>query len=273
MAQVIKKIIKDLKDNLSSDKNIVSVTLVGSLSNPNEPLKKFNDLDLVIICKNLNALFLNNLKNIAGQLKKAYSSNKIGITHSFKIGPIKILSNKKRTIMIHFLIYTENGYKKYESSLTRFSFKHYKPLVGLPLSKVNNISSVSVKDLFNKIDGIPAMKDWIIRKEVFYLEPTPKGIKVIKKKIKGNLYLEVMFYSVLRLASNMLRTRKIYAETDLKMCKLFEKKFPIHFNKLPYEIYSYKKRLRKGMLFDKYEIKNIKDKSLNFIKECENILK
>jgi len=273
MAQIIKEIVKDLKDNLRSEKNIISLTLVGSFSNPKKTLEKFNDLDLVIICNKLTIPFLSNLKKVTGRLEKDYSSFKIGITSSFKIGPIKVPSKKKQTIMIHFLIYTKEGYKKYESALTRFSFQHYKTLLGWPLSKINSVSSVSIKDLFNKIDGIPAMKDWIIKKEIFYLEPTANGVKVIKNKIEGKLYSEVILYSVLRLASNMLRTMKIYAETDLKMCKLFEKYFKMGSNKIPFEFCLYKKRLRGKGLFDKSEIKIIKEKSLNFIRECENILK
>ena len=273
MAKIIKRIIEELKSDFSSEKNILSLTLVGSFSNQNKPLEKFNDLDLVVICNELTAPFLSNLKKIMGRLEKDYSSDKIGITHSFKIGPIKVPSKKKQTIMFHFLIYTKEGYKKYESTLTRFSFRHHKPILGAPLSKINPVSSVLVKDLFNKIDGIPAMKSWIIKKEIFYLEPTINGMNVIKNNLEGKLYPEVIIYSVLRLASNMLRTRKIYAETDLKMCKLFEKKFSITSNKLPFEFYLYKKRLRKNGFFDKSDINKIKEKSLNFIKECENVLK
>lgn len=272
MAQIIKKIINEVKNKLDYEENILSLTLVGSFSNQNKPLEKFNDLDLVIICKNLNSLFLDNLKKIAEQLQKDYSSDKIGVTYSFKIGPIKISSKKEKTIMIHLLIYPEKEYTKYESVLTRFSFQHYKPLFGIPLSDIDNISSVLVKDLFNEIDGIPAMKKWITKQEISYLEPTSRGMKVIKDKLKGELYLEVIIYSVLRLASNMLRTKKIYAETDLRMCKTFEKEFPIISNKLPYEFLLYKKRLREKRGFEDNELIRIKEKSLNFIKECEHIL-
>ena len=269
---MIQKIIKDIKDNLETEADIVSLTLVGSFSNMNKHLEKFNDLDFVIICDNINKIFFNKLNELIKNLRKRYSSDKIGITSSFDIGPIKIKSPKEKTIMIHFLIYTPKGYKKYESSLTRFSFQHYNPLVGLPLSKISNIPSVSVKDIFNKIDGIPAMKDWIIKKEVFYLKPTPKKIEIIKKKLETREYLEVIFYSVLRLSSNMLRTKNIYAETDLSMCKYFVKEFPIKINKFPFEIFQNKEQLRKGEIFTKKETENFKNNSLKFIRECEDFL-
>lgn len=272
MTILIRRIVKEIKENLITEKNIISLTLVGSFSNMNKSLEKFNDLDFVIICDNLNKSFFDKLNKLTKDIRKGYSSNKIGITSSFNIGPIKVRSSKEKTIMIHFLIYTLKGYKKYESSLTRFSFQHYKPLIGLPLSRINNISSVLVKDIFNKIDGIPAMRDWITKKEIFYLKPTYKKIEIIKKKLGINLYLEVLFYSVLRLSSNMLRTKDIYAETDLAMCKSFERKFPIKLNKFPFEIFENKERLRKGKIFVKKE-EVLRNKSLEFIKECENFLK
>ncbi|MBI4154978.1 hypothetical protein HY498_02755 [Candidatus Woesearchaeota archaeon] len=273
MAVLIKKIVKDIKEELLADKSIISLTLVGSFSNPHKSLEKFNDLDLVIICNKLNKSLFDSLKQLINLLKNKYSSGKLGITSSSRIGPIKIKSAKEKTTMIHFLIYTLKGYKKYESTLTRFSFQHYKPLIGIPLLQISKVSSVSPMDLFNKIDGIPAMKHWIEKKEIFYLEPTSKGVKIIKGKLNKVLYLEVLFYSVLRLSSNMLRTKNIYAETDLAMCKQFEKEFLIELNRLPYEIYNLKTQLRKGRIFEKNEIESVKKKSLEFIRECEDILK
>ncbi len=273
MAVLIKKIVRDIKEELLVEKSIISLTLVGSFSNPSKSLEKFNDLDLVIICNKLNKSLFDSLKQLINILKNKYSSGELGITFSSMIGPIKIRSAKEKTIMIHFLIYTKEGYKKYESQLTRFSFQHYKPLMGLSLSEVNNVPSISTRDLFNKIDGIPAMKHWIGKKEIFYLRPTSKGLKIIKKKINNELYLEVLFYSVLRLSSNMLRTKNIYTEMDLTMCKQFEKEFSIELNRLPYEIYNLKNQTRNDRIFEKNEIASVKKKSLEFIKECEYILK
>lgn len=273
MAIITQKIIQDIGEDLVNEKNIISLTLVGSFADTNKSLEKFNDLDLVIICNKLNKSLFDKLNNLIDNIKRKYSSENIGITSSLNIGPIKIISPKKRTIMVHFLIYTLKDYEKYESSLTRFSFQHYKPLVGLPLSKINNLYSVSVRDLFNKIDGIPAMREWIIKKEIFYLKPTPKKIEIIKTKLERKLYLEVMFYSILRLSSNMLRTRNFYAETDLAMCKSFEKEFPIRLNKFPLEILQNKERLRKGKIFLKKEIEDLKNNSLEFIRECEKLLR
>src|SRR3989338_2877054 len=194
---------------------LLSLNIVGSFSDPKKPLAVFNDLDIVIICKNFSSVFKRNLEEIITQLKNDYSSDSIGITHTFKIGPIKIPSKKSRTIMLHFLIYTKNGYKIYESPLTRFSFQHYKPLFGKSLKKINKVSSISINDLFNEIDGIPAIKQWITKKEAFYIDPSSGKVKIVKIKLKGKLYLEVIFYSILTLSSNMLRTIGIYAGTNL----------------------------------------------------------
>jgi len=85
--------------------------------------------------------------------------------------------------------------------------------------------------------------------------------------------LEIVFYSVLRLASNILRVKGRYFDVDRDMCNEFSKKFKMNLNNLPKEIFDLKESLRKGKLFSKDEIKIWGGKAIIFIEECERLLK
>ncbi len=273
MAKIAKEIVEKFKERFINYDNLISLTLIGSFSNLNKKLTKFNDLDLVFIFKKITKKDLNKLKDIAKEIKNKFSNKEIGLTHSFKIGPIKIPSGKKKTIMLHYLVYSKEGYLKYETNPTKFSFQNYKPLIGKSLKKIYSIKKIEREDLFNENDGIPAMKRWIKKRKAEYLEPTEKGIKISAKKPEDNLYLEIIFYSVLRLASNMLKLKEKYLDTNKTMCKEFIRFYPIKLNEFPKEVLSLKQKLRNGKKFSKNEIKILRLKTLGFIKQCENLLK
>ena len=272
MVKVIELIIKDIVNKLNSE-NIISFTPVGSLSNNIKKLNKFNDLDLVIIYNKINKSNLKKLNEIVKSIKERYSTLDIGITHTFKIGPIKLLSEKPKTIMIHFLVYSVDSYLKYESNLTRFSFQHYKNLIGKPLSQLSKSETIGQEDLFNNMDGIPAIKRWILSKEGEYIEPIGDKLKFGKLKLENTQYLEIIFYSILRLASNMVRLKRGYIELDKNMCEKFSKEFQIKMRDFPTEVLKLKNILRNGRKFDSNKINELKIMSLEFVKECEGILK
>jgi len=246
---------------------------VGSFYNTEKELEKFNDFDIVLIFETITKKEIEKINKVASLIKDKFSNRSIGITHTLKIGPIKVKSEKEKTIMLHFLTYSVNGYNEYESVLTRFSFQNYKPLLGISLSKISKIKKIDYKDLFNKIDGIPAMKNWIIKNEVEYIEPTKNGIKIIPKNLGDKEHLEIVFYSVLRLASNILRVKGRYFDVDKDMCNEFSKNFKMSSNNLPKEIFNLKESLRKGRLFSRDEIKILSGRAIIFIEECERLLK
>lgn len=266
-------IIKDLSKNFKEEKNLLSLSLVGSFSNPSKKIENFNDLDFVFVYKNITKENLEKLRKTANYLKYKYSNKKVGITYTFNIGPIKITSKKPKTIMIHFLVYSKQGYLKYESNLTRYSFQHHKPLIGQTLKKINKISQIKVKDLFNKIDGVPAMRYWIKKRKAICIQPATKGVKLIKISLNKEKYLEIIFYSILNLANNILRLGNQYRKIDKEMCKIFKNKVHIKLNDFPEEIYNLKAKLRRKKAFSDKEIKQIALKSLKFISECESFLK
>ncbi|MBR9701990.1 hypothetical protein GOV13_03640 [Candidatus Pacearchaeota archaeon] len=273
MTKIINKISNEIVERLRDDKNLLSLTLVGSSSNYPKKLNEFNDIDFVFIYNNLKRADIKRLKYIQKSLEEKYSSNKIGITHTFKIGPIKIISKKPKTIMLHFLVYSKNNYLKYESNLTRFSFQHHSPLCGKHLNKINSLKKVNFQDLFNDIDGIPAMKEWIVKKKGTYIEPIGRDVKFTDFELKDKQYLEVIFYCVLNLTMNMERAKRGYFKFNKNTLNQFESDFPLELNDFPSEIFLLKDKLRKGHNFSLKELDNIKDKSLKFISQCELIIK
>ncbi len=273
----MEKIIKDLQDiiisELKDNENLISFTVVGSFADFNKKLEKFNDFDLVFVLKKTSAEALKELENLAKAIQRKFSTESIGITYTFKIGPIKIASNKPITIMLHFLVYSKKGYTIYESNCTRSSFQHCKPLLGKSLKNIDNIEKITSEDLFNDIDGIPAMRKWIKTRVGGYIEPTAAGAKFTPVKLNAKQYLEILFYSVLRLASNMVRLKENYLAVNTKMCRKFKNLYPIKLSDLPESVLNLKQKLRKGKEFSDDELTNLKNLALDFINQCEDILK
>ena len=274
MDKTIKLIIDEIVNNSRTDKSLLSLSLAGSFTSPDKKLESSNDLDFVFIYEELTPKILDNIKHLAANIKKKYSSDKINIDHTLRIGPIKMPLEKPQNILIHFLVYSRDAYFKYESVLTRYSFQHYPPLLGWPLKEINNFKEVIDLDLFNEIDGIPAMKYWIKKKKVHYVEPTKEGYKITESKLENEAYLEVIFYSVLWLANNMLRTFDSYhPNIDKAMCDDFNIKIPIKSHEFPLKAYNYKNKLRKKEAISDKETEEIRIGSLKFITECESYLR
>jgi hypothetical protein len=214
------------------------------------------------------------LKEVAKILKEKYSSSETEVNYTFKIGPIKLPSKKQKNLLIHFLVYSKDSYFQYESILTRYSFQHYLPLLGLPLKSINNFESVINIDIFNEIDGIPAIKSWINKKKVAYLEPKSDGFEIKESILDNDLYLEVIFYSILWLSNNILRIfGEYYPDIDKSMCERFKQRILIEMGDFPLKIYLYKKKMRSKIKISKKEADKIKSGAIKFISQCEAYLR
>ncbi len=268
---MIKDILNEIKNRFGKNNNVISLTLVGSFSNSDKKLEKFNDIDLVFVLDKVNKKEITYFHEFGLELADKFSNNKVGITHTLKIGPIKEKSNKQKTIMLHFLVYSRDTYFQ-ESKVARFTWQHYKPLLGKSLLEFNKINKIIKTDLFNDVDGIPAMKRWIKTGLGEYIEPIGEKTSVVSLKLEGTLYLEVIFYSVLILITNMLRVKGTYLDVNKKICEEFKKVYNIPLKDWPQKVLSLKKKLRKGRTFSKKEVIEIKAISLEFIKQCEDVL-
>ncbi|MEK6927418.1 MAG: nucleotidyltransferase domain-containing protein [Nanoarchaeota archaeon] len=268
---IISDILNCIKNKLSKNKEIVSLTLVGSFANPDKKLEKFNDIDLVIILDKVTKEKLSKIENIAKEIKEKFEDNKTGITHTFKIGPIKVKSKKKTTVMLHFLVYDPDKYVKYESTLTRHSFQFHNPLIGKPLKTISEIKRITKTDIFNEIDGIPAKKK-IVNKIIEYLEPSERAYILNNYHPSESEYSEQIIYSVLRLANDILNLEGNVLKINKEMCNSFQNKVAIRLNSLPLEVLELKNKIRQGYELTETEQENLKLKSKEFIEQCENVL-
>lgn len=273
MEKIIRDILNEIVETFRNDNNLLSLTPVGSFVNPDKKLEKFNDLDLVFIFKDLSAKEINNIKKIGKKLKNEFSDKNIEIVYTLKMGPIKFSSKKQKIILIHFIVLSQESYVNYIPPLVRFSFQHFPPIFGKSLKRINHIKNITKEDLFNDFIGIPAMRRWIKNKTVEYLEPKTDGIKMTHLKLDNKQYFEIIFYSILRLASNMVRLKGMYVDIDRKMCKEFEKEYPITLKDFPERIIELKGKMRNDEKTSSEEIKELKLKSLKFINQCEAFLK
>ena len=268
---MIQTLLKEIQQKFKRDKNLLSLTLTGSFSNPNKPLEKFNDIDLVFIFKKVTKNVLEGFHALGIAMGDTYSNNNIGITYTLKIGPRKEKSDKPKTIMLHFLVYSKESYLQ-ETTVTRFTWKQYEPLLGKPLKKFSNVTIITKEDVQNTIDGIPAMKRWIQTKSAEYVEPRGKTTRIVRIQLDTIEYLEVICYSILMLATNMLRIKKIYTDTHEAMCIAFQQQYLIQLRTFPKTILQHKKDLRRGRVFSEEKVKELKRTAIQFIKQCEEAI-
>ena len=273
MNSTVNSIVQSLIGVVSHQKELFSLSLVGSFFNSAKELEFSNDLDVVLVYDDLSQKVLSELKTAAEYLKNKYSSDDLKIEYTFKIGPVKSFE-KSRNILIHFLVYSKESYLKYSSKLTRYSFQHYPALLGCSLSEISNSNSISIEDLFNKIDGIPSLKNRISNKNILYIEPVNKGFKITREKLTEEDHLEIVFHSVLWLANNILRVfREYYSDVSLDMCKRFNEKIPINMRDFPLRVYEFKQKIRNNTKITRREADKIKSDAIRFVSECENYLR
>lgn len=273
MNKIISELVSFLKKELRKVVEIESLTFVGSFAeDKSKKLQKFNDLDFVIICEKVGKKEMNTFKRIVEKTREKFQSEEIGITHTFDIGPTKIKSRKEITLMVHFLVYPSKMYKEYESTQTRQSFQKYRPLYGKSLKEYSEVLEISKADLFNKIDGIPAIKKWIGQRKIEYLQPNEKAYKIKEKKLTNEEFKEIAFYSVLRLSNNILKLKGISLNVNKESCQKFKESVSITLNNLPLQYLKYKNKHRKGICLSVHEERNLQKEVLEFVSQCEEYL-
>jgi hypothetical protein len=273
MNSTINSIIQSISGAVNRQKSLLSLSLVGSFFNSAKELEFSNDLDLVLVYDELSQKVFSELKTLAEQIKNKYSSDNLKIGYTFKIGPVKSFE-KSRNLLIHFLVYSKKSYLKYSSRLTRYSFQHYPALLGCSLSEISRSNSVSTRDLFNKIDGIPALKSRISNKSVLYIEPVNNGFKIAKEKLTDESHLEIVFHSTLWLANNILRVfKEYYSDVSLDMCERFNEKIPINMRDFPLRAYEYKQKMHNNAKITGKDAAKIKADAMRFVSECESYLR
>ena len=168
-------------NELNKDKNSLSVTLTGSYSehfNPN----KAGDIDIVLICKNLNKTFFNKCINKLEKLKKKYFDEKENLIINSTFGPIKFYT--KNSIVFHLMMYDLKShiYHTIKSPFTCYDWERSKFYVGKSLKELSPVYKLQFRDFSEARRNTQEYLNDISKNRISYREYEFKNNKVNLKK-------------------------------------------------------------------------------------------
>ena len=179
--QIAYKIIEALNKN----KNSLSVTLTGSYSEHFNPLKA-GDIDIVIICKQLNKKYFDECISKLKKLKKKYFSNKYDLIINSTFGPIKFY--KKNSIVFHLMIYDLKSHINHtiNSPFTCYDWERSKIYAGKSLKELSPVYNLQFRDFFEARRSTQEYLKDLIKNRISYREYNfnNKKIKLVKKYFK-----------------------------------------------------------------------------------------
>lgn len=205
--------------------NLEGATIVGSFTEKGK--LDFNDIDLVIILKDLNNKSFNEtvrtLKKINPKNLNLKGINKIKINTTF--GPLKF--NKKNTLVIHAMIYDKKGHIDHvkKSPFTCLDWERSSLFFKKHLKDIYQVRLLSFDDFFNSRRGI---KDYlndlknnsISYRKYFFYKNKCKLINLRKKIDKNN---KVIFYN--HIVKNLIcNFYKFYYQKNIKFDYLDKEK-------------------------------------------------
>ena len=166
-------------NNLIEIEGVISVTIVGSFSE-NFNIQKIGDLDVVVICKELNKSLLTAAKKKVKEIN--IKDRKLKINTSF--GPIKF--DPKKYLTIHLMIYDVKSHVEHviKSPFTCFDWQRSKWNRGKKLGEIFPVYSLQLRDFFESRRGsVEYLKD-LKNNRISYRDYYFKKNRVrLKKKI------------------------------------------------------------------------------------------
>tara|TARA_Y100000389_G_scaffold203579_1_gene252448 strand:+ start:20517 stop:21926 length:1410 start_codon:yes stop_codon:yes gene_type:complete len=214
---------KEITEILSSDKNNLSITFVGS--SKYKDIKEISDIDIVVICKNLTKKYyqtqINNLKNIDEKIYKK-EFEKLYINNSF--GPLKY--NSKGTLVLHIMIYDIKSHKQHviESPFTCLDWLLYKSSYGPNLKELYPVLNLQIHDFKLARRSFSDYSYEFENKKLSYREykftDNKKYIQIKKYKDIDNLeFIEFMNhiikFSLFNLCKLISNKNKIFSEKEV----------------------------------------------------------
>ena len=163
-----KKLKKDLFKTLIKNKNVISVTLVGSFWE-DERSKDFSDIDIVIILKKFNK---NNyqecLKKITKLNLKKYNLGHLKSLINPTFGPLKF--NTNNNIVFHTMIYDIKSHTEHvlKSPFTCFDWERSSNYIGKSLKEIFPVGKIQLIDFFKSRRGINSYLNNLNRNHISY---------------------------------------------------------------------------------------------------------
>ena len=180
-----KQIAFKIIESLNKNKNSLSVTLTGSYSEHFNPLKA-GDIDIVIICKQLNKKYFDECISSLKKLKEKYFSNKYDLIINSTFGPIKFY--KKNSIVFHLMIYDLKSHILHtiNSPFTCYDWERSKIYVGKSLKELSPVYNLQFRDFLEaRRSTYEYLKD-LTKGRISYREYSfnNKKIELVKKYFK-----------------------------------------------------------------------------------------
>lgn len=257
----IKKILNVFED----DNEVISASIVGSISQKNN--LTFNDIDLVIIYKNkFNENKINALKKLDFRKKLINKINRIKINQTF--GPTKDLN--KNVINIHLMVYNIKQHYSHviQSPFTCLDWELSNYYIGERLVNIFPVGKIQFNELLKSRRSINEYKKSLNGKYITISKYNKKSQKLVflSKKIKQNEFNLYCKHIIKYLSINILKF--LYQENfyvnNHRIVRFIKNELGITDENI-ISVY-------KDILFEKQNSINFKNETLNFIYKIELLI-
>jgi hypothetical protein len=278
--ELIELILEDLVNQLKSQNDLVSLTLVGSEYKHAEP-RRYDELDLVVILRKVTAENKQKIEDIFLRVAKEHTSPTLDVSLENKIGPIKNETTKNSIVMLHLLLFDIRLYRKYclINHLTPSSWQLRKSLLGKNLLEIHPLRSVTTQDVLHSRSGIYHYIDLVKRGKIIALslEKKKTSFEYLPKNIElsNEGQMQLMLHTIIKSAGNVLRLQE---EVDLANEKEIVSKFKEKFSgfalsQTPETALIEKTRIRTSKVyFDQKDVQAKKREVLHFLEELAGLV-
>lgn len=165
-----KKLKQDLFKTLFKNKNVISITLVGSFWESKKS-NDFSDIDIVIILKKFNKkTYLDCLKKIRDINLRKYNLGHLETLINSTFGPLKFY--KKNNIVFHTMIYDIKSHIEHviKSPFTCYDWERSSNYKGISLKDIFPVGRIQLIDFFNSRRGINSYLNNLNKNFISYQE-------------------------------------------------------------------------------------------------------
>ena len=263
----LSNLVKDIKEVIKKY-NIESSYFMGSAHHLEIADENVVDLDMVIVFKDLTVDELQKVHTDFEEICKKYS-NGVKVIYTTKRGPIKPKYDRQKIIQLHVSI-SEN-LEEYRKRDPLFLYNHYKfhqHIAGKNISELIELPTISLDGLLNGKRSIGFHIQKLKEQGIFFREPKVIDGKIVwvlsGKDLSKEGILNFSVSVVRHLTRDFLQITK--KEDDYLLMKIF---YP-QFSDIDYFI-KLKEELRKGNY--NFEVEEVREKALNYLKRLEQLAK
>ena len=163
--KVAYRIIRELYKN----KNSLSVTLAGSYSEHFD-FDRAGDVDIVIVCKNLNKKYFDDCLKKTRSLKRKIFRNRRDVIVNSTFGPIKFY--KKNSVVFHLMIYDLKSHIEHtiKSPFTCYDWERSKIYLGKSLKELSSVYTLQLRDFYEARRSTKEYLKDILNNKISYRE-------------------------------------------------------------------------------------------------------